>query len=254
MPIDTKSATGNARTEPFFIVPKNAHAAILCRVEGTDATYCLAVYDATRRLANDARSANGPAILTINQIAAATGCSYRKAANCLRVLRSVGVLGVENQQIAGTKSRAPSSYTFPTLGTLCLTLGTELHPTRAQLSEEQKEQKESCAPAVAAEISSKGPKVRPRNPLLDVLVALDGSDVTQATSRNYGKAAKALAEIKPVCAGVTEAELRRRAYNYRLHYPQAAISALALADHWALCDTPPSGRNRDEPPLRMIQP
>jgi hypothetical protein len=57
----------------------------------------------------------------------------------------------------------------------------------------------------------------------------------------------ALAEIRKVTPAVTPEEIQRRARNYPTHFSDAALTAPALAKHWARCDRPaangsPSGR------------
>ena len=95
---------------------------------------------------------------------------------------------------------------------------------------------------------------RERNPLLDALVAIDGSSPAEVTGPAWGAAAKAIAEIKAVCADVTPAEIMRRAGNYRTHFAEAAISPNALSKHWARCQnagataTQPQPQ-RDYPPM-----
>lgn len=235
------------QTDPFFIVPKAAHAAIVEKVEGTDAAYCVAVFVALRKLANDARSSDGPIALTIGQISAYAGCRYRKTANILQLLRAIDVIGITSQQIPGTNSHAPSLYTFGTaggtLGTICLTLGTEPSSICAEIKKEQKESKESCAGPASPPAASKGKAPTLRNQLLDTLATIDGSDLAQITGSAWSGIGKAAADIRKVCPTVTADEIRRRAGNYRLLFPDASISAHAMAKHWARCDHPPAARN-----------
>lgn len=114
---------------------------------------------------------------------------------------------------------------------------------------------DQSAPPPVAEgvIASQSPKVRARNPLLDALAVLDGSDLAQVTASAWSGIGKALAEIKAVSPDVTPAEIARRAATYRLHHPAWALTPNALAKHWASCDKRPGGLRQDEP-LRMIQP
>jgi hypothetical protein len=85
-------------------------------------------------------------------------------------------------------------------------------------------------------LAPNGAKVdRERNHLLDALVAIDGSNPAEVTGPAWGAAAKALAEIKAVCAEVNPAEIARRAENYRTQFAEAAISPNALSKHWARC-------------------
>ncbi len=233
--------------------------AILEKVEGTDAAFCVSVFVALRKLANDAGCPDGPVALTINQIAGAAGCSYRKAANVLGVLKSVGVITIASKRIAGTKSHAPSTYSFPTLGTICRTLGTDRRSIRAETIQVRKEGKElgaaSASPSVASNGSMKSQKPilpRSRNPLLDCLATLDGSDPAQVTASAWSGFGKALKEIQQVCQAVTPDEIRRRVGNYRLHFRDATISPHAIAKHWSRCDRGPGGGTQPDAPLKMI--
>lgn len=73
---------------------------------------------------------------------------------------------------------------------------------------------------------------RPRNPLLDALVALDGTLLEQATGPAFSKAAKALKEIREVCPCVTDEQIRAAAKRYREKWPSVTCSATAIAKHW----------------------
>lgn len=125
---------------PFFTVPKAAHDAILGKVEGTNVAFCVSVFVALRRLANDRRTPDGPVALTINAIARAAGCGYRKAFDVIKVLEAIGVIGIERQRIGGTDAHAPSLYTLCTIDrTLC----TDRASIRAEIiQKEGKEQRE----------------------------------------------------------------------------------------------------------------
>jgi hypothetical protein len=106
----------------------------------------------------------------------------------------------------------------------------------------------ATADAVAGK-AVKTRKPRARNPLIDTLASLNGSDPKQITGTAWSGIAKCLAEIKEVCPGVTPDEIRRRAVNYRLHYPDAALTPYAMVIHWALADKSPGGRTTE--PVRL---
>jgi hypothetical protein len=98
---------------------------------------------------------------------------------------------------------------------------------------------DNCAPAAAAakRETAKVPKPRRRNPELDALAAVDGSDLAQVTGSAWGRHAKALHEIRGVCPDVSADEIRRRAENYRTLHPTWTITATALAKHWGSLDS-----------------
>lgn len=78
------------------------------------------------------------------------------------------------------------------------------------------------------------PGPRPRDPLFDALCVASGEGrpegVTPKKARQIGVA---LAEIKKATPGVTPEEITRRAGNYKAHFRDATISAMAVAMHWA---------------------
>ena len=100
------------QSAPYFTVPKRAMVAIRDKVEGTDQAFCSAVYVALRWKANEGINHEGPFSAAIADIAARAGCSYRKVADSLGVLESIGVLGIEKQFCENKKTRSPSVYTF----------------------------------------------------------------------------------------------------------------------------------------------
>lgn len=80
---------------------------------------------------------------------------------------------------------------------------------------------------------------RPRDLVLDALVAVDGSDPRQCTSLSFSIAAKARKVIEEVTHPLTAEEVGRRAQNYRLHFPHLYCSPMALAKYWGKCHTGP---------------
>ena len=260
MQAEPEPATRDGSTPPFYMVPKQAHDQILRGVEGTDATYCLTVYVAARKLANDKGKRDGPLSLTINEIAATAGCGYRKAADALKVLKSIGVIKITSQHIPGTEANAPSIYTFPTLGTMDttlgavdLTLGTEQGVSRAEINKEQKEQKETCTlpAAPAGKIALKTPKHWSNDPLLATLAAIDG-DPTQAPASAWSGYGKIRRELLEVYSDLSAAEINRRLANYRLHFPTISPTAHGLHKHWAKADKSPTTTTRKDPTFRII--
>jgi uncharacterized protein YdaU (DUF1376 family) len=85
----------------------------------------------------------------------------------------------------------------------------------------------TCAPA-------KPP--RARSPLMDALASVDGSDPQQVTPAAWPAIGRALSAIKAVTPDVTLDEILRRARNYRQKHPDWALTATALAKHWASCE------------------
>ena len=107
--------------------------------------------------------------------------------------------------------------------------------------------KESKPRAVPVEIEPHR-KGRQRNPCLDALAALDGSDLAQVTDSAWGAAAKALKDIRAVFPNVDADEIRRRAECYRRKHPTWPLTPNALAKNWAsLAATTPA-----EPALKQV--
>lgn len=80
--------------------------------------------------------------------------------------------------------------------------------------------------------------------LWDALVDALGLEPSEITPRRRGKLNAALKELRAVHA--TPEEIHRRARAYRYKYPGAALSELALADHW-------SEFSRKKPALRVVE-
>lgn len=120
------SATASPKRgkDPFFTVPKGALVLMRENIEGTNRAFCVAVYTALRWKANEGVAHDGPVTAAISDIAHRAGCGYRKAADTLNLLESIGVIGITHQTCPGTKERSPSVYTFtPSGGTPFRTTG-----------------------------------------------------------------------------------------------------------------------------------
>jgi len=90
------------------------------------------------------------------------------------------------------------------------------------------------------EIQKRAPKTpKPRDPLFDALAFATDGDPRELTGQTAKACGIALAAIRKVAPELTAAEIDRRAANYRLHYPKAALTSFALSKHWALCKNPP---------------
>lgn len=87
---------------------------------------------------------------------------------------------------------------------------------------------------------------RARNELFDALAVAEGSNPHQLTQPAAKTIGKALADIRRACPGLTPAEIAKRATNYRLHMPDATLTASALAKWWAKVGTPPGGKRNPE--------
>ena len=146
----SNEANNDTRREPFLTCSKVALDAIVSRIDGTLAAYCIAVYVALRWLQNDANGGRGGVEVTIALVAYRARVSYKTAARALDALESIGLIAVVRRAIVGTKAKAPSFYTFPllcatlpatdrTLGTGEGTLGTEGPPFRAERYKESKD-------------------------------------------------------------------------------------------------------------------
>lgn len=90
---------------------------------------------------------------------------------------------------------------------------------------------------IAPEPTANRPKTRAprkRDAVFDALVAIEHAD-GELTRRHARSIGVALAEIREVAPDVTPAEVRRRATIYAQLMPGAALTANALAKHWARC-------------------
>lgn len=137
--------------------------AIVQRIEGSEATFAIAVFAALRWLANDDGSPEGPFSAPVALIAHRSGTSYNKASSVIKVLEKLGLVYVQKVWIPGTKARGPSTYTFPTLWG---SFPTGTGAARAERIKEQKESKESekketsetTAPAHAVADGNRSPR------------------------------------------------------------------------------------------------
>jgi hypothetical protein len=91
------------------------------------------------------------------------------------------------------------------------------------------------------------PGGRPRNLLFDALATATGEEPSGLTATAGKAIGSALAEIRKASPDVTPEEIHVRAENYRLHMPQATLTAHALKAHWGRCAKPPKARNTTIP-------
>lgn len=99
--------------------------------------------------------------------------------------------------------------------------------------------------SVSTEPAKEPPKraTRPRDPLFDALATSTGEQPEALTATAARSIGVALAEIRKASPDVTPEEIMRRAENYRLHMPQATLTANALKAHWGRCSVAPASRD-----------
>ena len=235
--VNTMTAERDTKDGPFCWQSKAALKLILESFGDAGNAACRprSVYLALCEIASDEGAAQF--VVTKGLLGYRAGLSTRTVQRVLPDLVRAGVLTISrNANGLKTASRytllsvsAPIGHGVSTSGHNVSTIG---HGGGSSLADRYKEKKELKEPILAPV----GAKVaRSRNPVLDALVAIDGSDPAEVTGTAWSRAAKALAEIKEVCADVTPAEIARRAANYHTHFPDAAISTTALSKHWARC-------------------
>jgi hypothetical protein len=88
-----------------------------------------------------------------------------------------------------------------------------------------------------AEAVAKG---RPRDLVFDALCAATGIDAKSLTKSGRGALNAALRDIRAASPDVTPDEIKRRAGRYSRKFSGAALTAPALAKHWAGCAAPPA--------------
>ena len=93
---------------------------------------------------------------------------------------------------------------------------------------------------------------RKRNPVIDALAVVESGGPTGLTGADYTRIATALKTIREATPEVTPEEIARRARNYRTHFDGAALTATALAKHWARCKI--AGNHTPPPPKPLVLP
>ncbi len=106
----------------------------------------------------------------------------------------------------------------------------------------------AAAPQLQEEVSFddletvKPKKPRERDECFEALAEIEGGhQALTITAR--GAVNKALKDIRSAEPNVVPDEIRRRGRMYRQHFPDAILSACALAKHWARCARYPEGKN-----------
>ena len=88
---------------------------------------------------------------------------------------------------------------------------------------------------------------RPRNPLVDGLMAACNEDPLNATRPALRAAGTAIAEIKAVSPDVTVEEISRRARLYRQKHPLWTLTPTALGKWWGESCPPKSVNQKKDP-------
>jgi hypothetical protein len=81
---------------------------------------------------------------------------------------------------------------------------------------------------------------RPKDHIFDALCAATGIDAKSLTKSGRGALNAALRDIRAASPDVTPDEINRRAGRYTRKFSGAALTAPALAKHWAGCAAPPA--------------
>ncbi len=99
---------------------------------------------------------------------------------------------------------------------------------------------EASSPAVADPGATATRPARKRDEGWDALAEIEGAkggEVNKLAAGGIGKALRAIREVCPLVNGELADEIRRRAAVYRATWPNATLSAMALAKHWARMDS-----------------
>jgi len=106
-------------------------------------------------------------------------------------------------------------------------------PTTSTATTTDNNQKPQPKPPIAA----KPP--RKRDEIMDALALVESARLEEVTAPAWSKHAKAKQIILQVCPAVTPEEIRKRADNWKRHYPTCKCTSTALASHWATCADKP---------------
>lgn len=83
------------------------------------------------------------------------------------------------------------------------------------------------------------PNEKERDEFKDLLISLDGTDPNGATKGAWGRACKALADIRAAMPNVTIEEIQRRVANYKKHYPGMPVTCTAISNNWGMLNNAP---------------
>lgn len=113
---------------------------IVDQIEGTNAAHCIATYVALTRTANQERSTKF--IVKQSRIAEMASLCVKTVAKCLKMLKEIGLLDIQERYMKDTHARLSDCITLrttcPTLRTTCRTSRTEMGPQDSELSQEDK--------------------------------------------------------------------------------------------------------------------
>ena len=267
--VNTMTAERDTKDGPFCWQSKAALKLILDSFDDAENAACRtrSVYLALCEIASDLGAAQF--VVTKGLIGYRAGLSTRTVQRVLPDLVRAGVITISrNANGLKTASRytllsvsAPIGHGVSTSGHNVSTIG---HGGGSSLADRYKEKKELKEPILAPvgasesfEVEAKPiapiSKPRPRDPLLDTLAALDGSDLGQITPSAWRSVAAALKDIRSACPNVTPEQIQLRARHYKQLFPTARLTAHALAKHWASCERPPAPAGPAPAPQRDYQ-
>ena len=136
-----------------------------------------------------------------------------------------------NGKTGGRPIKKPTSETH-TKPTSVIFAKAEVEREREREGERERKTILAPADAVAEE--------RPKDLVFEALCSATGTDARSLTKSGRGALNAALRDIRAASPGVTPEEITRRANRYSRKFPSAALTAPALAKHWAACVAPPA--------------
>ena len=134
-----------------------------------------------------------------------------------------------NGRTGGRPSKKPTSETHAK--------PTSVHFAKAEGEREGEGEGERNTILAPAEAVAEG---KPRDLIFEALCSATGTDARSLTKPGRGALNAALRDIRAASPEVTPDEVKRRAGRYSRKFPSAALTAPALAKHWAACAAPPA--------------
>jgi len=95
---------------------------------------------------------------------------------------------------------------------------------------------------------------RPKDLIFEALCAATGTEIASLTKSGRGAINGALRDICAASPQVTAEEIKSRAAAYARKFPSAALTAPALAKHWANCGSAAGTESMAEFVERMNRP
>lgn len=239
------TATDASATTPTAVAWLWADKAIVRRIRERvpDIASALTVYFALCEIASDNQAEEFEA--TQQAIASKSGLSVRTVGHRLRELVSIGAIKMEVPQI---RSAARIGLQNP-IGNGCRSIRNgcgsfrsgEPIPLQIPIREESRINPMpetggggeflTLEPEPSKPKSSKTPKPRERDAVLEALVEACGGDLKQTTESAWGEARKALKSIRGVDPQVAADEIRTRAARHRQRFSWE-LTASSLAKQW----------------------